>query len=60
MEFLFENNTVYKWAKSSDRALCKTSKNYSVNSNYVFRNNIIAEPGVAGQTPSLLEATGVM
>lgn len=58
MEFLFENNTVYKWAKSSDRALCKTSKNYSVNSNYVFRNNIIAEPGVAGQTPSLLEATG--
>ncbi|WP_455585361.1 pectinesterase family protein [Bacteroides sp.] len=58
MEFLFENNTVYKWAKSSDRALCKTGKNYSVNSNYVFRNNIIAEPGVEGQTPCLLEATG--
>lgn len=58
MEFLFENNTVYKWAKSSDRALCKSGKNYSVNSNYVFRNNLITEPGVAGQTPNLLEATG--
>ena len=53
--FLFENNTVYKWAKSDDRALVKTQGRYSENSTYLFRNNIVNEPGVNGMTPQMCE-----
>ena len=53
---LFENNTVYKWAKSSDRSLCNTQNKYSENSTYTFRNNIINKPGVEGQAPKVLNA----
>lgn len=53
--FLFENNTVYKWAKSSDRALCKTEGKYNAASTYTFRNNIVTEPGVSGQSPKMID-----
>ena len=56
--FTFENNTVYKWGKDATRALCNTGANYSTASNYTFRNNIIAEPGVSGQLPLIIKATG--
>ncbi|MDL2241831.1 pectinesterase family protein [Bacteroidales bacterium OttesenSCG-928-L03] len=55
LSFVFENNTVYKWAKSSDRALCKTEGKYSAASTYTFRNNIITVPGVAGQKPQVVQ-----
>lgn len=58
LDFVFENNTIYKWAKSSDRALCNTQTKYSAESTYTFRNNIVNEPGVAGTKPKMLSATG--
>ena len=57
MNFVFENNTVYKWAKSNDRALCKTEGKYSSSSTYTFRNNIITVPGVAGTTPQIVQTS---
>ena len=57
LEFVFENNTVYKWAKDSSRALANVGKNYSASSTYLFRNNIISEPGVAGYTPNILNVS---
>lgn len=53
---LFANNTVYKWAKSSDRAICNTRDQYSANSTYTFRDNIINKPGVDGQAPKIVNA----
>ncbi len=53
--FIFENNTVYKWAKSNDRALCKTEGKYSPNSTYTFKNNIVTVPGVAGALPQIVQ-----
>jgi len=58
LNFTFENNTVFKWSKGSGYALCYASNLQSAASNYTFRNNIIAEPGVAGQLPKILNATG--
>lgn len=58
LNFTFENNTVFKWSKSASYALCYASNLQSTASNYTFRNNIIAEPGVAGQLPKVLNATG--
>lgn len=58
LNFSFENNTVYKWAKSSDRALCNTTTKYSTASNFTFRNNIVTVPGVDGTIPKMLSATG--
>ena len=58
LTFTFENNTVYKWSKSSSYALCNSESKYSANSTYTFRNNIIYTPGVAGQTPRIVKATG--
>lgn len=55
--FTFENNTVYKWGKDNSRALCNTRNSYSTTSTYVFKNNIIAEPGVT-TLPNMLNATG--
>ncbi len=55
--FLFENNTVYKWGKDNTRALCNTKSSYSTNSIYIFRNNIITEPGVS-LLPMILNSTG--
>ncbi len=54
---LFENNTIYKWAKSSDRALCNVSNKYAPASQYTFRNNIINKPGVEGQAPKIVNAS---
>jgi len=58
LNFTFENNTVYKWSKSSSYALCYASNLQSTASNYTFKNNIIAESGVIGQMPKVLNATG--
>jgi pectin methylesterase-like acyl-CoA thioesterase len=58
LNFTFENNTVYKWAKSSDRALCNTQTKYSASSTFTFRNNIVSVPGVDGTMPKMLSATG--
>ena len=55
--FVFENNTVYKWGKDDSRALCNTRGSYSTSSTYTFRNNIITEPGVTA-LPKLIVATG--
>lgn len=55
--FSFQNNTVYKWGKDDTRALCNTRNLYSTTSNYVFKNNIIAEPG-ATLLPKIVIATG--
>ncbi len=56
-EFTFSNNTVYKWAKDSSRALCNVRNLYSTNSYYHFLDNIIAEPG-ATTLPNIIVATG--
>ena len=56
--FIFENNTVYKWSKSSSYALCKVDGKYSENSTYTFKNNIISTPGVEGQKPLIVSAKG--
>lgn len=58
LNFTFENNTVYKWSKSASYALCYASNLQSTASNYTFKNNIIAEAGITGQLPKLLNATG--
>jgi len=58
LNFVFENNTIYKWAKDSGRALANVSNKYNANSTYVFRNNIITEPGVAGQSPKIVNISG--
>jgi len=58
LNFTFENNTVFKWSKSSSYALCYASNLQSTASNYTFKNNIIAESGIAGQLPKVLNATG--
>lgn len=58
LNFTFENNTVFKWSKSSSYALCYASNLQSTASNYTFKNNIIAEAGIAGQMPKVLNATG--
>jgi pectin methylesterase-like acyl-CoA thioesterase len=44
IEFLFENNTIYKWSGATNgRALAKVTNRYAAGSSYVFRNNIVAE-----------------
>lgn len=53
--FTFENNTVYKWAKDSNRALCKVTNKYSANSIYTFKNNIITEPGISDVLPKVID-----
>lgn len=58
LNFTFENNTVYKWAKSSDRALCNVQTKYSTASNFTFRNNIVTVAGVDGTMPKMLSAIG--
>ena len=58
LTFVFENNTVYKWSKSSSYALCKVDGKYSENSTYTFKNNIISTPGVEGQKPFIVSAKG--
>lgn len=58
LTFVFENNTVYKWSKSSSYALCKADGKYSNESTYTFRNNIISTAGVAGQKPLIVAAKG--
>ena len=58
LTFIFENNTVYKWSKSSSYALCKIDAKYSNESTYTFRNNIISTAGVAGQKPLVIAAKG--
>lgn len=56
--FDFENNTIFKWSKGSSYALCNTGTSYSTASVYTFKNNLVAEPGVVGQTPKMLNTTG--
>lgn len=56
--FTFTNNTVYRWSKATKYALCKTDNRYSTNSTYTLRDNIIWRPGVDGQQPGLVTATG--
>jgi hypothetical protein len=58
LNFTFENNTVYKWSKASSYAICYSAALQSTSSNYTIKNNIIAEPGVAGVTPRVLVVTG--
>lgn len=55
--FSFQNNTVYKWGKDDTRALCNVRNLYSTASNYIFKNNIMAEPGVT-LWPKIVIATG--
>lgn len=58
LTFTFENNTVYKWSKSSSYALCKVDGKYSNESTFTFRNNIISTAGVDGQKPLVIAAKG--
>ena len=53
----FTNNTVYRWAKSNDRALCKTEGKYSSESVYTFKDNIVYKGGADGVMPQLIQAT---
>ena len=57
LEFSFCNNTVYRWAKSNDRAFCNIGNNYSTESTYTFENNIVYK-GKEGYTPQMVQATG--
>ncbi len=59
-EFTFEQNTVYKWGKSGkEYNICKIEEaNYTINSKYIFRNNIVSEPYVDGATVNMLSTTG--
>jgi pectin methylesterase-like acyl-CoA thioesterase len=44
IDFVFENNTVYKWSGATgNRAIAKVTNRYAGNSTYTFRNNIVAE-----------------
>lgn len=56
--FEFNNNTVYRWAKSNDRALCKTEGKYSGQSTYTFKDNIIYKGGTDAVSPQMIQATG--
>jgi pectin methylesterase-like acyl-CoA thioesterase len=58
LEFLFENNTVYKWSGATNsRAIAKVTNRYSSNSTYIFRNNIVTEH--AGDfLPVMIDLTG--
>ncbi len=56
--FVFANNTVYRWAKSNDRALCKTEGKYSTASTYTFTDNIIYKGGTDNVKPQMVQATG--
>jgi hypothetical protein len=58
LNFTFENNTLFKWSKGSGYAICYSAAIQSTASNFTLRNNIFAEPGVVGQAPKLLVATG--
>lgn len=54
--FTFTNNTVYKWSKGNYR-LCRIEEN-GFNGTYVFTDNIIAEPYVAGASVRVAEVAG--
>ena len=56
--FEMSNNTVYRWSKGSGYALCKTDDSFSAESEFIFRNNLVYQPGVEGQEPKLVSATG--
>lgn len=44
VDFVFENNTVYKWSGATGgRAIAKVTNRYGSGSTYTFRNNIVAE-----------------
>lgn len=58
LNFTFENNTVFKWSKGTSYALCNSGATQSTASNYTIKNNIIAEAGVVGQSPKVLNVTG--
>lgn len=51
LTFTFKNNTVYRWAKSNDRALAKVEGKYGEGSTYVFTDNIIYKGGADNVTP---------
>lgn len=55
--FTFNNNTVYKWAKSNDRALCKTEGKYGESSVYTFTDNIVYKGGADNVKPQMIQAT---
>ena len=55
LTFVFSNNTVYKWAKSNDRALAKTEGKYSANSTYTFNNNIVYKGGADNVKPQMVQ-----
>src|SRR5690554_4071975 len=46
--FEMSNNTVYRWSKGSGYALCKTDDSFSIESEFIFRNNLVYQPGVEG------------
>lgn len=54
--FVFTNNTVYRWGKSNDRALCKTEGKYSANSTYTFKDNIVYKGGTDAVKPQMLQS----
>src|SRR5690554_4768962 len=56
--FEMSNNTVYRWSKGSGYALCKTDDSFSAESEFIFCNNLVYQPGVEGQEPKLVSATG--
>lgn len=56
--FVFAHNTVYRWAKSNDRALCKTEGKYSTASTYTFTDNIVYKGGTDNVKPQMVQATG--
>ena len=55
--FVFTNNTVYRWAKSNDRALCKTEGKYSSESTYTFMDNIVYKGGTDAVSPQMVQAS---
>lgn len=56
--FEFSSNTVYRWGKSNDRALCKTEGKYSAASAYIFTDNIVYKGGADNVKPQMIQATG--
>ncbi len=58
LTFTFTHNTVYRWGKSNDRALCKSEGRYSKSSVYTFTDNIVYKGGANGVLPQMIQAKG--
>lgn len=56
IEFVFTNNTVYRWGKSNDRALAKIEGKYSDSSVFTFKDNIVYKGGTDGVMPMMIDS----